>query len=167
MSLEEIRKVIKGGAPLCDMLCAHLARVEHEVQRQSRLRDRLRSLIHSRAHASTEDLLATLDAMQQVERHVQARRVDSARRSASPPKWREAGNALRRCMEAGDEPSSKRARTAAARARTLIEAFAEGDENILSAMAHLRGVDPPAKFAGWDRALMRYLDQALAALDGE
>ena len=167
LSLEDIRKVINGGATLSDMLRTHLNRVEQDVERQSRLRDRLRSLTRSRERASTDDLLATLDAMSQVERHVAARRARREQSGERPPPWRKAGAALRAAMEAGAKPSSKRAMAAAVQARTLIQAFAEGDAKILMAMARLREVKPPADFAGWDGALMRYLDQALAAYDGE
>ncbi|MNL80166.1 hypothetical protein D3C87_2069450 [compost metagenome] len=70
-------------------------------------------------------------------------------------------------MAAGDDPSAGRARDVAIRARKLILEFARHDAAILEALKHLRTADPPTDLAGWDPALMAYLDRALHALDSE
>lgn len=166
MSIGEIREAIDGRRGLAGLLRTHLARVESEVERLTLLRDRLRSISGRGAKASTDDLLATLDAMTRIQRHVQARR--SARTTDAnegEARWRAVGAALRACMERGDAPASRRAMAAAMPARDMIKAFAGGDAAVLTALAQLRALQPPRDFAGWDRALMRYLDRALAAMD--
>jgi MerR family transcriptional regulator, thiopeptide resistance regulator len=161
--LEWIGPAIDGGAALGDVLRAQLDRVEDDVERVTRLRDRLRGLAAADGPIGAEDLLATLGAMVRVERRIRERR-------ASPPevaerRWRAVGDELRACMEAGDEPVSGRARAAATRARELLDVFAGGDRAVLDALARLRRVDPPRGLAGWDPDLTCYLDRALAVLD--
>jgi len=166
MSIEEIRKAIDDGPALGDLLRTHLARVEVEVERMTRLRDRLRNITSCDSNVGTEDLLSTLDAMSRVEKHAHARRRNGKAQSNDvESRWRVAGETLRACMIAGDDPSSERARAAASHARLLIEAFAGGDAEILEALARLRAVDPPRDLAGWDPELIRYFDRVLATLD--
>ena len=168
LSLAEVRQALDIGAALADMLRAHLDRVELDVERMTRLRDRLRRITVADAQISTDDVLATLEAMSHIERHAHRRqRARTTNDNEVESRWRSVGKALRACMEAGDDPSSQRAKAAASQARSLIDAFADGDAVILEALARVRTVDPPRDLAGWDPELTRYLDRALAALDKE
>lgn len=165
MSIEEIRKSIDDGSVLADLLRTHLARVELEVERMTLLRDRLRGIAGSGSGAGTDDLLATLDAMSRLEQHVQARqRTRETPDADAEARWRAAGEDLRACMNAGEDPSAERVKAVATQVRSMIEAFAGGDAEVLKALARLRAVDPPRNLAGWDPELTRYLDSALAAL---
>lgn len=166
MSLEEIRKALADGTALAEILHSHLAHIESEVEHMTHLRDRLRRLLSPEARIRGGDLLSTLDAMSRVERHVHARQTTHATRNAeAEAQWREIGDMLRACMDAGEAPSSERAREIALQVRARIEAFAGGDSKILQALARLRAVDPPRDLAGWTPELMRYLDRALAGVD--
>jgi DNA-binding transcriptional MerR regulator len=166
MSIEEIRRTLDDGSVLVDVLRAHLARIELEVGRLMHVRDRLRSITNSGSNIGAGDLLVTLDAMSRVEKHARARYRKRKVQGEDPVShWRLAGERLRACMSAGDEPSSERARAAALDVRSLIEAFAEGNAQVLEALARLRAVDPPRDLAGWNPELTRYLDRALAALE--
>lgn len=166
LSLEETKKVLADGSALAEVLRAHLAHIESEVECMTHLRDRLRSILSSEAHISTDDLLVTLDAMSSVERHVHARQSKrAAQHGNAEAQWRALGDKLRACMDAGKNPSSKRVREIASQVRLRIEAFAGGDSTILQALARIRAVDPPRDLAGWTPELMRYFDCALASLD--
>mgnify|MGYP002039254819 FL=1 len=122
MSLEEIKKAIEDGSILADLLRTHLNRVELEVDRIVRLRDRLRSITQSGKQVSADDLLATLDAMSCVERHVHARRrKKKANDSDVESQWRILADQLRACMSGGERPSSKRTIALASQARSLMK----------------------------------------------
>lgn len=168
VSLLEIRRLIDDGASLASILEQHLARVEKQVEELTQLRDRLRQLCRRPdAQVGTDELLRTIEAMSLLERHVAARRRHATARPARniEQKWRALGDELRACMDAGADPSTDRAREVALRARALIHEFAAGDPAILDALVHLRTAHPPTELAGWDPALMSYLDRALRALD--
>lgn len=164
LSLAQIRKVLHGGAPMSDLLASHLATVEREIGRLNRLRDCLRNLA-SRADTAADvgELVATLDAMSRLERHMKARKGRPAE-SGGIDVWRAVGEELRLCMEDKCAPDDARTIAVAIRARDLILRFAGGDSRVLDALARLRTATPPDDFGGWDIALMRYLDAALARL---
>lgn len=170
IALSEIRRFIDDDASVASVMHQHLARVEQEVEDLTRLRDRLRRVCRRPdSHVDTAELLRTIDAMSRLERHVATRRQYAASR---PPRgierqWRALADELRACMAAGDDPSSGRARDVAIRARELILDFAGHDAVTLEALDHLRTADPPSDLAGWDPALMAYLDRALGARDSE
>ena len=148
---------------LRDILRAHLTRIEHDAQRLILLRDRLRSIAHADMHLDPEAMLATLDAMSRIERHVRGRARTTAKQGRSAEnRWRALGKELRACMTAGDHPNAPRAQAAAAQAQILLDEFAGGDAKVLAALARLRSVDPPRGLAGWDPDLIRDLDAALA-----
>ena len=114
LSLAEIRQALDSGAALADMLRAHLARVEEDVERMTHLRDRLRSITDADAQISTDDVLATLEAVSRVERHAHTRkRARTTTDNEVESRWQTVGNMLRACMEAGADPSSQRAKAAA------------------------------------------------------
>ena len=107
--------------------------------------------------------------MSLLERHVDARQRLATAQPARDveQQWRALADELRACLDAGADPSTGRARDVAIQARELIHEFAGGDPAILDALAHLRTADPPTDLAGWDPALMAYLDRALRALEAE
>lgn len=162
MSLEDIRRALDDGTVLATVLREHLGRVEAELERLTMLRDRLRS-ITADGRTSSDDLLATLNAMSRVERHGRMRRPRAASEDVES-RWRALADRLRECMSGGEPPGSERAKAVAEEARALIEAFAGGDAAVLEDLARLRENDPPRDLAGWDPELTRYLDRALAAL---
>lgn len=168
--LSEIQHLMDDDESVSSVMHQHLARVEQEVEDLTRLRDRLRRICRQPdSQVATSELLRTIDAMSRLERHVDSRRRYAA---AQPPRgiegqWRVLADALRACMAAGDDPSVGRARDVAIHARKLILEFAGHDAAILAALDHLRTAHPPEDLAGWDPALMAYLDRALKALESE
>jgi DNA-binding transcriptional MerR regulator len=168
--LTGIRRFIGDSASVASVLHQHLAHVEQQVEELVRLRDRLRRICRRPdSHADAAELLRTIEAMSRLERHVATRRRHATARPAgsTEQQWRVLAGELRACMDAGNAPSTGRARDVAIRARELIHQFAGNDPALLDALRHLRTADPPADLAGWDPALMTYLDRALRALDAE
>jgi DNA-binding transcriptional MerR regulator len=166
MSLADIRQMLDDdGAALGDILRAHLARVDADLERLGRLRALLdRACAQAARIVDPDDVLATIEAMSQVARRINARTTTGGAPDDDEARWRALGNELRACMEAGEAPSGPRARAAARSAQARLLDFAGGDRTTLDALARLRRLDPPEDLAGWDPALMRYLDQALATL---
>lgn len=167
LSLADIGRMLDDDrAALADVLRAHRARVDAEIERLGRLRT---LLDHACAHAGRDvepdDVLATIEAMSRVVRRGDARRKKGSAPEDDEARWRELGNELRACMKAGEPPSAPRPRAVARAALARIVEFAGGDPATLEALARLRRLAPPKNLAGWTPALMRYLDQALASLD--
>jgi DNA-binding transcriptional MerR regulator len=153
------------GAALGDILRAQLARVDAELERLGRLRTLLdRACVQAARIADPDDVFEAIEAMSRVSRRINERTTAGSAPNDEEARWRELGNELRACMEAGEAPSSPRARAAARSAQERLRAFAGDDRETLDALASLRRLDPPESLAGWDPALMRYLDQALATL---
>jgi DNA-binding transcriptional MerR regulator len=166
LSLADIGRMLDDDrAALADVLRAHRARVDVEIERLGRLRT---LLDHACAHADRDvgpdDVLATIEAMSRVVRRDDARRKKGNAPQDEEARWRELGDELRACMDAGEAPSAPRPRALARAALARIVEFAGGDRATLEALAHLRRLAPPKNLAGWSPALMRYLDQALASL---
>lgn len=171
LSLAEIRPLLEEGrAALFDVLRAHRARVDAEIERLERLRTFLdhtleQALEETDGEVDPEEVLATIEAMSRVSRRAEARLEAGSAPKDAEERWRAIGEDLRACMQAGEPPSSPRTRVVARACRARIIEFAEGDEETLEALAHLRRFAPPAHLAGWDLSLMQYLEQALASLD--
>jgi DNA-binding transcriptional MerR regulator len=166
LSLADIGRMLDDdGAALGDVLRAPLARVDAELERLGRLRA---LLDHACAHADRlvepDDALAAIEAMSRVARHIDSRVTSGRALHSAEARWRELASELRACMEAGDDPSAPRARAAARTALALLLDFAGDDPATLDALACLRQLAPPKNLAGWDPALIQYLDQALAKL---
>jgi MerR family transcriptional regulator, thiopeptide resistance regulator len=166
LSLADIRRVLEDELPpLADVLHAHLARVDAELERLGRLRALLdHACTHADRAVGPDNLLATIEAMSQVARRGDARRKGGATGKNAEARWRRLGEALKACMKAKEPPSAPRPRAVARAALAQLVEFAGGDRATLEALAHLRRMDPPKDLAGWNPALMRYLDQALASL---
>ncbi len=166
LPLEDVGRMLEAeGAALGDVLRAHLARVDAELQRLGRLRMLLdRACAQADRVVEPDDVLAMIEAMSRVVRHIDARGTDDGAPGDVESRWRALGNELRACMEAGDAPSTPRARAVARAVQVQLFDFADGDRATLDALAHLRQVAPPKSLAGWDPDLFRYLDQALASL---
>jgi DNA-binding transcriptional MerR regulator len=166
LSLADIGRMLEdNGAALGDVLRAHRARVDAELQRLERLRMLLdRACARAGRGVDPDDVLATIEAMSRVVRRIDARDKNGRSSGDSASRWRALTVEFRACMEAGDDPSTPRVRAAAREALALLNDFAGGDRATLDALALLRRVDPPKNFAGWDPDLFRYLDQALASL---
>jgi DNA-binding transcriptional MerR regulator len=166
LSLANIGRMLDDdSAALGDVLRAHLARVDAELGRLGRLRMLLdRACAHADRRVEPDDALAVIEAMSRVARRIDARATNGRAPGDDEARWRELGNEIRACMDAGDDPSAPRARAAARAALARLLDFAGGDRATLDALALLRRVDPPKNLAGWDPELIRYLDQALASL---
>lgn len=157
LSLAEIQVVLKDPGELAAVLRAHLAQVEVELARLGQLRDRLRVLTDGEP-ARPDALLETMHAMSVVERHVEP---DSR---AGAELWGPLAEALREHMDRGRPVDDPRVRAIATRARARIREVAGGDARVEAALARLRASGGAGPLVGWDADLMRYLDQALAAL---
>ena len=165
LPLEDVGRMLEDdGAALGDVLRAHLARVDAELQRLGRLRALLDHACAQADRVEPDDLLAALEAMSRVVRHLAERGPSGPEPDDTESRWRALGNELRACMEAGDAPSTPRVRAVARTAQAWLLDFAGGDRATLDALARLRQLAPPTSLAGWDPALFRYLDQALASL---
>lgn len=161
LSLGEIGGVIGAEqATLRAVLRDHRARVDAELVRLGRLRTLLDHACTRADDVAPEAVLATIEAMSRV-----VRRGARASTSDAEAWWRELGEALRACMDAGERPTAARPRELAVAASERIAAFAGGDTATLEALAHLRRAAPPKDLAGWDAALMRYLDEAMRELE--
>lgn len=166
LSLADVRRMLANDrASLADVLRAHRARVDAEIEQLRRLRG---LLDHACARAdrgvAPDDVLVTIEAMSRVVRRGDARRKKGVAPKEYYARWRKLRDRLRACMKAGEAPSAPRPRAVAREAMAQIVEFAGGDRATLEALAHLRRLDPPKDFAGWTPALMRYLNQALASL---
>lgn len=167
LSLADIGHLLNDKrAAFADVLRAHRARVDAEIQQLERLRV---LLDHACAQAENDvepqAMLLTIEAMSHVTRHSDARRKKGNASKDTEAQWRTLGDELRACMKAGDAPSSPRARAVARKALARIVEFAEGDPATLEALAHLRRISPQKDLAGWSPAMMRYFDQAIASLE--
>ena len=162
LSLADIARA-KDRTSLRDVLRQHLAQVDAEIARLTRLR-LLVAHACAQENVGADDLLATIEAMSLVAR----RGEDRWQRGHSPEiaeRWRVLGDELRACMKDGAMPSSRRALAVARKAQAALEDFAGGDPATLDALAHLRRSAPPREeLAGWNAEMMRYLDDALTHL---
>ncbi len=167
LSLAEIRPLLEEGrAALFDVLRAHRARVDAELERLGKLRALLdHACEQADGELEPDAVLATIEAMSQVTRRSDERFEMGNAPDDAEARWRALGDELRACMEAGEPPSAPRARAVARAALARIVEFAGGDEATREALAHLRRFAPPQSLAGWDPALMQYLEQALASLN--
>lgn len=165
LSLEEIRAAIGGGAPLGELLRAHLGRVEEKISRLTLLRDRLSALTSQpAAPISVDELVATLAAMSRVERHSARRRAAGLADPGGEAAWRALGERLREAMEAGASPLDGEVREIALAAQERIRRFTGGDAQVSADLARLREASPPRDLAGWTPHLMRFLHLAIDAL---
>jgi MerR family transcriptional regulator, thiopeptide resistance regulator len=166
LSLADIGRMLEDdGAALGDVLRAHLARVDAELQRLGRLRTLLdRACAQADRVVEPDDVLATIEAMSRVTRRIDKRGTNGRTPGEEESRWRALGNELRACMDAGEAPSTPRARAVARAVLARMMDFAGGDRPTLDALALLRRMDPPKNLAGWNPGLFRYLDQALASL---
>ncbi len=165
LSLADIGRV-NDRASLSDLLREHLAHVDAEIARLERVR-LLVAHACAQEHAGAEDLLATIEAMTLVVRRGEARQ-QQGRSHETEERWRALGAELRACMKAGSKPSSRRALAVARKAQVELDEFAGGDRATLDALAHLRRTAPPRDdLAGWNAAMVRYLDDALTHLRKE
>ncbi|WNG48268.1 MerR family transcriptional regulator [Archangium minus] len=169
LSLADIGRMLDDDrATLANVLRAHRARVEAELDRLERLRTLLdHACEHADRGVEPDDVLATIEAMSRVVRRGDALRKKGNASKEEEARWRELGDKLRACMKAGEAPSAPRPRAVARTALARIVEFAGGDRATLDALAHLRQFAPPKNLAGWNPALMRYLNQALASLHKE
>lgn len=163
--LADIAQILDGdGEALGDLLRAHLVRVDTELERLQRLRLLLdRACVQAERLVEPDDVLQAIEAMSRVARRIAERDVPND----AEDHWRALGRELRDCMDAGESPAGPRAQAIARTAQRSMRAFAGNDRATLDALAALRRFDPPDSLAGWDPALVQYLDQALAALTPE
>lgn len=166
LSLAEVARALEADrGTLGAVLRAHLASAERDLALLERQRDRLRRLCEcAEDEVEAEELLLTIEAMSRIDRRVQERAADPGRPRDFEATWRDLGQELRACMDAGEDARSPRARQVAARVRAQLHAFAGGDPATLAALARVRRTDPPKQLAGWDPALFRYLDALLESL---
>ncbi|MFN8609482.1 MAG: MerR family transcriptional regulator [Vulcanimicrobiota bacterium] len=158
-----------GCQPLTELMEGQLARVEEELARLKALQQRLRRLAaYLDGPVPQERLLDLIQGVVQMEKYFTPEQLEQLRerreRSGSQePKWRELGQALRKCMQAGWPPSHPEVRALAERRRQYILEFAGGDKQILATLRALREQPLPPKeaLAGWDADLMEYANRAL------
>ncbi|MDW5610092.1 MULTISPECIES: MerR family transcriptional regulator [Mycolicibacterium] len=161
LSLTETASALDGSVSLDSVLRTHLQHVETRLAQLSSLRDWLAAAcVQAGALPSTESLLATLEAMSVIAGHTRNRRPSDTRHA-----WTALGQELRTLRDAGQPSSSSTVIELAQAARDLINSFADHDQAVLDALAHLRRNAPQLDAAGWDQDLIEFLDDALTALD--
>lgn len=170
LSLAEVRHVLnRDRASLRATLHAHRTRVDFEIERLQRLRTLLDAACARSSNAiDASSVLATIEAMSRVVRRGAALEQASKKPGEAErheAQWRQLGHELRACLNARVPPSAPKALELARLARAKLVEFAGGDAETLEALAHLRKFAPPQDLAGWDKALMHYLDQALSCLN--
>ena len=149
LSLSDIGRMLEDkGAGLGDVLRAHLARVDAELQRLGRLRAILdRACAQADRTVEPDDVIALIQAMSQV-----SRRIDARTRTAAPRRRRvPLASARPRAAGlhgGGDAPSAPRARAVARTCSARMREFAGGDRATLDALALLRRVIPPRTSPG-------------------
>jgi DNA-binding transcriptional MerR regulator len=177
MSLAEIRGTLEDGADLGAVLRAHLAHVERSIDRQQALRDRLTRLCAQADEGiSTRDLVTTIEGMAMHERYFTKEQRDTlARRreelgddaiERTQEEWRELAAALRRHLDAGDDPAGPDVQPLAQRARELVRAFTGGDPAMYASLERMyQNEDPATASRGtMDGETMAYLRRAMEAL---
>lgn len=166
LSLAETALVLSGRASLVEVLRAHTAQVDAQIERLQLLHDRLSSLLsHAGCALAEDDLLTALEAMSRIEHHSQTHTsVLEETAEQRRLRWQEIRDALRICASAGFEASDPRTLEVARRAHRLIEEFSSGDPAVRTALSYIRSHCPPRELHGWDPQLMRYLQSALTKL---
>lgn len=174
LSLSEIGQMLtRDRTSFGAVLRAHRTRVDVEIQRLRRLGTLLEAACaRSNTGADSASVLGTIEAMSRVSRRgtvVEKERrnngdADRTEADRTEAEWRQLGDELRACLDKGESPNAPRPLALARRARAKIIEFAGGDAKTLEALAHLRRFAPPQDLAGWDPALMQYLDRALSCL---
>jgi DNA-binding transcriptional MerR regulator len=177
MSLAEVRTTLDDGAELGDVLRAHLAHVDQALARGAVLRERL-AVLCARAEdgISTDDLLLTIEGMAMHERYFTEEQLEAlAKRRAelgeeaierTQEEWRELADALRRHMDAGDDPADAAVTPLAQKARELVRAFTGGDPGMYASLERMyQNEDPATASRGtMDGEMMAYLRRALETL---
>lgn len=163
LSLTDVGAALQGSISVDTVLKTHLQHVEAQLARLGSLRDRLAAACsQAEVLPSTASVLATLEAMSVVAGHARNRPAADTRGD-----WEVVGRQLRTARDAGEHPSSPAVIEPARAARDLINRFAGHDPAVLEALAVLRRSAPQLNAAGWDQALIEFLDEALTALAQE
>lgn len=173
LPLSEIGEILDSKA-LPEVLTDHLASVEEEVVRLAGVRDRLRRLTaYVDEPVSATQLVDLIAALTRLDRELAPELADqlAARRAALGPagarsreqQWRKLGTDLRHACRQGATPGDPALQPLLARARRQLEEFTGGDPAIWGALQRLRDEIPDEGLAGWDRELITFLHEALAA----
>ena len=165
LSLNEIAAIVDDGESMADMLRQHLRRVEAQLRELDVLRAQLELACGDDAPAENQDFIKLLQAMTLVSTQVK-RHADSAEPTPDlAPSWHDIADRLRRHAEAGSSPTDSEVLQLARIARAKITDFAQGDTDVVSALARIRKASPALESAGWNKALIAYLDEALDILE--
>lgn len=163
LSLTDVAAALQGSVSVEAVLKKHLQHVESRLAQLISLREWLAAACsQAEAVPSTASMLATLEAMSVVAGR--ARNRPSADTRAD---WELLGQQLRTLRDVAEPPSAPAVTELAHAARDLINSFAGNDPTVLEALALLRRSAPQLDAAGWDQALIEFLDEALTALDHE
>jgi DNA-binding transcriptional MerR regulator len=165
VALDEIAAILDRGEGVVDLLRHHLRQVETQLQDLTLLRARLELACGDDAPAEGSDFIELLRAMAlvttQIRRH--ADRADAV--AASDASWHDLADQLRRHAELGTPATDGDVLVLARIARKKILDFAHGDAEVVRALARMRKASPALDSAGWDKALLAYLDEALDNLE--
>lgn len=165
LSLHEIAAIVDDGGSVADLLRQHLRRVDAQLRELTVLRAQLELACREDAPAEDRDFIELLQAMALVSAQVQ-RHADGGEPLRDPtPSWQDLADRLRRHADAGTSPTDGDVLQLARIARAKISYFAQGDAEVVSALARIRKASPALESAGWDRALLAYLDEALDLLE--
>lgn len=179
LSLEEIAAILDHEPDLAAAIQAHLARVERELEAQTRLQRTLTQMLEQlerHRQPSVEEFIDAIEASMTVERyfteeqreHLARRRrtlgEDAIRRSERD--WAELIQAVRDEQAAGTDPRAPRMAELARRWRNLIRQFTGGDEAIGRSLATMYEQEGPraASRGMVDPELMAYVAEALSDL---
>ena len=165
LALNEIAAIRDDGEGVVDMLREHLRHVETQLRDLTLLRARLELACGEDAPAEGGDFIELLRAMALVSTHIKRRddRVEAV--ATSNVSWHDLADQLRRHVVRGTPTTDGDVILLARIAREKISNFAHGDAEVVSALARMRKASPALDSAGWDKALLAYLDEALDKLE--
>lgn len=163
LSLDEIAGVLDGGgdAALLDSIERHLARLDEELERGARLRDRLSriaSTLRSEATVEPELWLETIQESVMFEKYytpeqleqLRARHdeVGAERIAQVQHEWAALFREAAALEAAGADPHGAEGRALAERANALVEEFTGGDPGIRASLTKLYQSEGPQKVLG-------------------
>ena len=177
-SLEEIREcVARPDFSLQRTLDLHVARLDAQIERQRRLRDRLRTValrLKAAEEVSVDDFLKTMEEITMFEKYytpeqlqeIQERgqQIGEERIRQVEAEWPQLIAEVRAEMEKGTDPASDTVQELARRWKALLAEFTGGNPGIQKSLNEMYRQEPSVRErTGIDPKLMEYVGRAMAA----
>jgi DNA-binding transcriptional MerR regulator len=184
--LYEIRALRELGLPLQEIPAAldgdprktledHLTRVEQDVERARRLQSLLQGILERVDHASGLDYMEAIQAMTMLDKYYtpeQLEKLDTRRQElgdAAQEQYHRDWDGLiataKANYERGTDPSAPEMQEVARKWRELIDAFTQGDPELLGSLKTMFQEEGPERASQGqiDSGLMEYVGRAISA----